>query len=120
MTEAQLQLIEDNIGLVKLVCRTYHGRNRDEIEDVARLALVEAAAKCDPDRSYAFRKFAEAKIKQAIADYLRAEYKQQGINQKGRPIRGFIPKTTIRPIHKSGLVWDLGALRKGMWMAGVE
>jgi RNA polymerase sigma-B factor len=58
------QLVEDHLRLASHFARRYSGRglSRDDLEQTARLALVKAAERFDPDRGFAFATFASRSI----------------------------------------------------------
>ncbi len=58
------QLVEDHLRLASHFARRYSGRglSRDDLEQTARLALVKAAERFEPDRGFAFATFASRSI----------------------------------------------------------
>jgi len=58
------QLVEEHLRLASHFARRYSGRglSRDDLEQTARLALVRAAERFDPDRGFAFATFASRSI----------------------------------------------------------
>lgn len=70
-------LIESHLGLVRQVLSTVAGHfprhaDREELAQAARLGLVEAAHRFDPERGVPFERWAALRIRGAILDSVRA------------------------------------------------
>ncbi len=71
-TSSSTALVEDHLPLAARIARTYRGRGveDDDLLQVARLALVKAAERFDPDRG-AFAPYAASTIRGEVKRYFR-------------------------------------------------
>lgn len=76
LTPAQRDLVEQNLKLATLIALDHHRAlpphvELDDIEQAARIGLIEAALRFDASRGATFQTFARWRINGAIRDYLR-------------------------------------------------
>lgn len=76
LTDAQRELVEQNLKLAALIARDHHRRlpanvERDDIDQAARMGLIDAAFRFDAARGATFETFARWRINGAVRDYLR-------------------------------------------------
>jgi RNA polymerase sigma factor (sigma-70 family) len=73
------QLIEDNLELVRFIARQLHGRmphlELDDLIQEGSIGLMAAAREFDPDRGASFRVYASFRVRGAILDSLRQEWR---------------------------------------------
>lgn len=77
LTDAQRELVEQNLKLAALIARDHHRRlpanvERDDIDQAARMGLIDAALRFDAARGATFETFARWRINGAVRDYLRS------------------------------------------------
>lgn len=77
LTDAQRDLVEQNLKLATLIARDHHRRlpanvERDDIDQAARMGLIDAALRFDAARGATFETFARWRINGAVRDYLRS------------------------------------------------
>lgn len=76
LTPAQCELVEQNLKLATLIALDHHRAlpphvELDDIQQAARMGLIEAALRFDASRGATFQTFARWRINGAIRDYLR-------------------------------------------------
>ena len=71
--EKRNKLVEDHLYMIDILIRKYLGKGveRDDLYQVAALALVNAADRFDPDKGFEFRTFAAPTILGEIKKYFR-------------------------------------------------
>ena len=67
------RLVEENLPLSQAVARTFQGRGveKDDLEQVAAMALMQAIERFDPERGLQFSTFALPTIAGSVRNYLR-------------------------------------------------
>ena len=69
------RLVEENLPLSQAVARKFQGRGveKDDLEQVAAMALMQAIERFDPERGLQFSTFALPTIAGSVRNYLRVE-----------------------------------------------